>query len=220
MIHPDSPYSVVRDSYEDDPSSSFQYTRGSGSSQYNPWSIRKGSFLDNTNTKFGTDFRLEGGPFGAGEGADGKYILNGDWSKLPKTKFGTVDQVMPVEKHYYKNLKNPKLVYNDPNYGPVTPMKNWKSNQEWLGPAVMAAASMGMGALMAPAMATMGGKLAMGAVNAGRSIGTSGKVDPASLAMSAAGAFVPGASGFLSGPAGTAARLALKQFRRPKRRGG
>lgn len=219
MIRPDNPYAQQRDPekvYDDDPLTSFEYTKSpysSDSAQWNPWSIKKGSFLENLNNQYGAGFNL-GIPH-----SDGKTALQGDWSKLPKTKFGTIDNVMPVEKHQMKNLKNPKLVYNDPEYGVITPMSNWKSNNEWLGPAMMAAASMGMGGLMAGGGALA--KLGVGAVNAGKQLGTTGSFNPIGLASTAIGAFVPGASSWINGPAGHAARIALQQFyARQKRPGG
>jgi hypothetical protein len=179
MIGVDNPYAQVNntDSSDDDfyrtalENSSFQRTASpysSDSAQHDPWSIKKGSFLDRLNQEHGAGFGL-GVPY-----SDGKTALQGDWSKLPKTAFGTVDKVMPVEKHNMKNLKNPALVYNDPVYGVITPMSNWKSTNEWLGPTLMSVVGAGMGGLMGAAGAGMSGKLGMGAVQGARSLGQGG----------------------------------------------
>jgi hypothetical protein len=214
MIQQDNPYAVVNNSDMSDEdfyranqiqgtTSSFDRGRQwNGQDFTTQWNIRKDSILDRVNNEYGAGAEVK----------DGR--LNVDWSKLPKSPLGSVDRLMPTTDHERRNLKNPNLVYKDNNYGNVTRVENWKSNNEWMGPALMAAMSMGMGGLWGAVGAGMAGKTGMGLVNMGRSIG-SGNFNPVSLAMNGLG-MVPGMQGMMSGPAGNAARLAAGLIQRER----
>lgn len=209
MIQADNPYtwSNGSDMSNEDfyrantqPGNDSSFTRNrvwNGQDFVDQWDINKGSFLDTVNSQYGANARLENGN------------LQMDYSKLPKSRLGPVDRLTPISgDHELRNLKNPKLVYDDPVYGKVTRLENWRSNNEYLGPALMAAMSAGMGAIMAP----VGGMAAANAwrtgsslVGLGRSLG-SGNFNPASLAGMALG-HVPG----MQGLQGQLARMALTQ---------
>lgn len=99
---------------------------------------------------------------GGGEDPKASSSINIDWTKLPNggmTPYGRVDRTIqaedpttPVGKGQQNILKDPKLVYNDPNFGWITPATNRKQSLvdklSAIEPyAVFAAASAGMGAL-------------------------------------------------------------------------
>jgi len=85
------------------------------------------------------------------EGSGG-YHFNVDGSKFPTTRFGDVTRTAPVGQGV--DLYRPDMVYDDPNYGRITDARNVKPDQlnAMAGPAIMAAATMGMGLLGAPAI--------------------------------------------------------------------
>lgn len=100
-----------------------------------------------------------------GDGTRGAFSV--DPTKLPETRFGSVLNTHRVDPS--TDLFNPNLVYDDPNYGNITLAQNidTRSWSDYFGPAIMAAATWGMGALGAPALGT-------GLVTAGRAFGEGG----------------------------------------------
>lgn len=103
---------------------------------------------------------------GNNEGGD-SWRFSVDPTKLPETRFGGVlnsHRVDPTTR-----LRNPAMVYDDPNYGRITDARNinTESWSDYFGPAIMAAATAGMGALGAPTLAT-------GLIGAARGVGEGG----------------------------------------------
>jgi hypothetical protein len=86
---------------------------------------------------------------------DGRgWVLDVD--KLPRMANGqTVGRAAPAEDHNLSDLRNRNAVFNDPNYGPVTDVANYRGNQ-WLAmlPA-MAAMGMGFAGMLGPLGSTM-----------------------------------------------------------------
>lgn len=166
------------------------------------WAVRPGSFLEQLNQKYGGSATFDSRPGGGDSGGGSKYSLNIDYDKLPKTKFGSARDVTPY--HEGMKLYNKALVYDDPNYGKITLSQNVDPGiGKYIGPGLMAIASMGMGSLMAPGMAAIG----LPGVNPASAIQSLGNVaggaldgkgfNPmtlASLALGATGA-VPGLEG-------------------------
>lgn len=101
---------------------------------------------------------------GSGDGQGG-YRFEVDASLLPQTRFGGVDMTAQVNPH--TRLRNPNLVYDDPNYGRITDHRNvdTSSISDYFGPAAMALATWGMGALGAPTLAMQGLQLGRGALS-------------------------------------------------------
>ncbi len=97
---------------------------------------------------------------GNDSGAYSGKRLDFDWNKLPKSKAGSDFSINPSNLH--DTVLNPGAVYDDPVYGKVTNSGNFapdkKTALETYGPLVMAAITMGAGALgAAPAMAGVAG---------------------------------------------------------------
>lgn len=112
-----------------------------------------------------------------------------------------------------RKLIDSNMVYNDPNYGPLTPVFNEKNERSWLdliGPLAMGAITLGAGAIASGAMlggASLGGGLATAGATTGaltsvpwyvssglsvaRQVG-SGNVNPVGIGT----ALLPGASEF------------------------
>jgi len=140
----------------------------------NKFNIREGSFLDRVNKEHGGVASFGASPYSEGSPGSGQH-LSVDTGKLPQTRYGDISRTAAVDKG--TKLRDPSMVYDDPVYGKITPLMNVTSDQEWLGPALMAAASMGMGSLMAPAVGAVAansfnvGRAGLAAVNAARSLG-------------------------------------------------
>lgn len=135
-----------------DPNSSFVRQTGEqlglgGENERNQvhWSIKPGSFLDTVNQQYGGAANIAN--MNPGSAAD--WRLNVDYSKLPSTRFGSVDNTVSVD----DNIKvvDPRYVYEDPNYGRITFKGNTRTGNEWLGPALMMAVGAGMGSLVGAA---------------------------------------------------------------------
>lgn len=105
----------------------------------------------------------------SGEGSGG-YHFNVDPSKFPQTRFGDVTNAAPVGGH--TSLIDPRFQYDDPNYGRITFGDNVKpdkfNSMAW--PALMAAATWGMGSLGAPALGNQLINLARAFANGGNGI--------------------------------------------------
>lgn len=95
-----------------------------------------------------------------GDGSRGAF--NVDPTKLPETRFGSVLNTGMVDAH--TRLRDPSMVYDDPNYGRITDARNidTSSISDYFGPAIMSAAMWGMGALGAPSLAMQGIGVARG----------------------------------------------------------
>lgn len=106
----------------------------------------------------------------SGEGSGG-YRFDVDGSKLPQTRFGDVTRTAPVD--WSTQMFNPRMTYDDPNYGQITfaPNVDARSISDYIGPALIAAATAGIGALGAPALATQLVSLARTLGNGGDGIG-------------------------------------------------
>ncbi len=95
-----------------------------------------------------------------GMGSLTDYTVN--WDKMPR--MGPADwnpgygNFMPANPG---SLANSSLVYNDPNYGAITPTyndkTNWKNGYDWIGPAYAALLTAGVGMLASPAAAGAAG---------------------------------------------------------------
>lgn len=130
------------------------------------------------------------GVYSLGGGDDPKAVTNYqiDYSKLPKTKFGSLEHVALVDPH--TQLINPALQYYDPNYGQITPEWNIKKDQvnSIVQSALMAAAT---GAALAP----LGGMAAGLFKTVGQGILNGGKFDIGNIIGAAAQAMgMPGGS--------------------------
>lgn len=107
-----------------------------------------------------------------GEGSGGyRYVVDGD--KFPRTAFGDVNATAPVTDATRDLVMDPRLVYNDEHYGEITHGANINnaSLSDMIFPAIMAAATGGMGLLGAPALGTMLPGLLQAASNGSIDIG-------------------------------------------------
>lgn len=97
---------------------------------------------------------------GNAEGGASSFIV--DPSKFPTTRFGDVTRTAPVDEN--SDLLNPRLVYDDPNYGRITLLANLKPDKvnNMASAAIMAALMAGMGGIGMPSWATSGAGLARG----------------------------------------------------------
>lgn len=87
------------------------------------------------------------------EGSGG-FRFDVDGSKLPQTRFGDVTRTAAVDDS--TRVFDPSMVYDDQNYGRITHGANVdaRSWSDMVGPALVAAAMAGIGALGAPTWAT------------------------------------------------------------------
>ena len=143
---------------------------------------RQGSFLERLNNThqgalaFGEDL--------PGQDPNSHRI---DWSKLPQTRFGPANKVMAVTDDMMGKLLRPELVYDDPNYGRITPIMNYQSGNDWMKNIPMMIASAGFGQLgTIPAMMQQAIRAAQG-IGQGRT--PWGMI--ANLGASAAGIEIP-----------------------------
>jgi hypothetical protein len=154
-----------------DPSTSWNNWNGeTQQGKYTDW-------LDQNNVKYSFTNDTSGGE----AGGEGTRRLKLDYSSLPKTKFGTVDNTRPYREGL-DEVYDPKYIYDDPTYGKITHYKNLKDKQSWMDhipTAIMAAASAGMTGLGFPA-------LAMAGINAAKA-GGDGDWKGAALNMAMAG---------------------------------
>lgn len=102
---------------------------------------------------------------GAGTENGGRHQFTVDPTKLPETRFGPVTGTGRVDAH--TRLYNPSMVYDDPNYGRITDARNidTRSISDYFGPAALALATWGMGALGAPSLAMQGLQLGRGVLS-------------------------------------------------------
>lgn len=106
---------------------------------------------------------VERSPGGGAQSGGNSFSV--DPSKFPRTRFGDVTRTAPVEDG--TSLINPRLVYDDPNYGRITLAANLKPNagdrfNNAFSSAAMAAAMAGMGGLGMPTLANSAMGLARG----------------------------------------------------------
>lgn len=134
-----------------------QETGNEGGTMLNTWSVRPDGWLSKLGEKYkGWNPQLE--QFRDNEGNTSWRMTGGDYNLLPKTKFGTVDKAMPVNRdRLNKEVADPRLVYYDENYGWITP--TWNRKRDWkdmVPQLAMSGVMMGMGGLMAPGMLAAG----------------------------------------------------------------
>lgn len=100
---------------------------------------------------------------GNAEGGASRFEI--DPSKFPQTRFGDVTRTAPVNNN--DRVYDPRLVYNDPNYGRITSQMNLRDSplNSIASSAIMAALMAGMGGLGMPSWAS-------GTVNLGRGLGS------------------------------------------------
>jgi hypothetical protein len=171
----------------------YNQDNGEGTTVRNVRYIPKiGSFLNRLNHEYGGALTsgYQGEPGSEAGGAGGmQHRL--DFSKLPKTRFGSAENVMAVNDVNSDKLINPEMVYDDPVYGRITHRANMKGN-DWLGPLLMTLATAGMGGIMGAggAAAAAASRTGMGAVNLARAIGGGG--DPLAAIANFGMQFVPG----------------------------
>ncbi len=125
---------------------------------------KTGSWLEQLNNKYNgiikTDYNTHGG------GAPAKHSI--DYSKLPTTRFGAADKIMRVTPENRGKLINKDMIYNDPNYGWITSSGNYKSGNEWVGQALMAATTAGLGGLFPALSPIISGIKGAGAIGSGK----------------------------------------------------
>lgn len=134
----------------------FRYREDSGGEngiRTESWDLNPDSWLGRINDQYGMGFKVERDQ---GEQAR-SWRANFDSSKLPQTKFGNVTETLSTDEQG-SNLVNRNMKYYDPNYGWVSLAKNYKRENGWVGPALMAAVTMGLGGLGMPALAISGMK--------------------------------------------------------------
>ena len=112
-----------------------------------------------------------GGDSGTGPAYDVSYATT---SKAPTSQYGALGTFrgydVPSGKASGWDMRNSNLWYNDPNYGPITPLSNTvdpalqKNWMDYMGPLVMAAVTAGAGSL--PAFGVEAGMAAAGAAGA------------------------------------------------------
>lgn len=118
----------------------YEYSRG--------WRIRPDSWLAGLSSQYeGFNPTMSQVP-GA---QDKQWQMEADWSKLPKTKFGSVADVIPVDN--MKDVADPRLVYDDPVYGKITHRLNRKRDWKSMVPSIAVQSMIGgMAGMMGPAM--------------------------------------------------------------------
>jgi hypothetical protein len=125
-----------------------QATEGLGSSGDRRFIPKAGSFLSNLAAKHPGAITTLDDPHGGGV----QHSI--DWSKLPRTAFGSPENTLAINRLNKGGVLNDKFVYDDPNYGSVTGGANYKSGRDWVGPALIALLTMGAGAIGAAGMGT------------------------------------------------------------------
>lgn len=149
---------------------------GSGGDEYMDtvrYLPKPGSFLETLNTKH--PGAIVSGHSGLGTDNFADHSIN--WNVLPKTPFGSARRAIPVNNVMQNRVINPNYVQNNENYGKITDVMNYRSPNAWVGPALMAALSMGMGkAIGFPALALKG-------IKGISSLAGKGSVNPLQLAM-------------------------------------
>jgi hypothetical protein len=110
------------------------------------WSIKPGSFLDSINQQYGNAINFDPNVRNNDSGSDQGW-LNIDYSKLPKTRFGTVDNTVAVTEG--SHINDPRFVYDDPVYGRITHKGNVNTGANaFVGPGLLAGLTMGAGSLL------------------------------------------------------------------------
>lgn len=148
------------------------------------WSIRDDSFLGNLNREYAGAATLEN----RRPGGESSYQLGWDTSRLPRTRFGTVDMTVPVDER--TQVRNQQYVYDDPVYGRITHRGNVHTGSNALvGPGLMALAGLGMGSLAGAAGGAGAANHVRSAMAALRGLQGAGQGNWASALTGAAGAF-------------------------------
>jgi hypothetical protein len=195
--------------------SSFDLTRtprgGEGGGGFDEeWSIRPDSFLAQLNERYGEGTAQN--PIRR-SGNDQTWVEQPiDFSRLPRTRFGSVENTVPVGPSM--RLLNPDLVYDDPVYGRITHRGNVQSRSPWLGPALMGIVGLGAGSLVGAAggaAAANSFRQAMGLARLIQGVGQGG--NPWAAAGSAALGFT-GLPNWVTTPA----NMAINQLTRRGRR--
>lgn len=152
---------------------------GDNAQRIEEWSIRPGSRLEALNNQYGLNAQVVR--------ENDQWWNRMDTSRLPRTRFGSVEDVVPVDER--TRLRNSGMVYDDPVYGRITHRSNLARPNAWVGPLLMAAVGAGMGSLVGAAGgagAASNFRTGMGAVNALRG-GFSGRFNPLQLAQLVSG---------------------------------
>lgn len=145
-------------------------------------------------------------PGNAEGGANGFWV---DPSKFPQTRFGDVTRTMRVTQDMDpSDFYDPRLVYVDPNYGPITSQANLKPDQlnNLASQGIMAGMMAGLGGLGMPGLAMTGTSLARG-------LGSGQGINWGTIAGAIGGALG------LPGWANTIGRIALAQALRNRGKG-
>lgn len=156
-----------------------------GGGSVDEWAIRPESFLAQLNAQYGEGTAQA--PVRR-RGNDQEWVEQRiDFSRLPRTRFGSVENTVPIGPNM--RLNNPDLVYDDPNYGRITVRGNQRSRSPYLGPALMALVSMGMGPLIGAAGGAGAASTARTAMAALRGLQGLGEGNWTGALTGAAGAF-------------------------------
>lgn len=154
---------------------------GMGSSVTAPWETITHGAGDNAWTeqvpgvdpKFADVVRIASNAGHSNDGSGG-WRAEVDGSKLPTTQYGDINRAAPVNAH--TPLFDPRMVYDDPNYGRITDARNVKPDQinSMVSAALMSAAMAGMGYLGMPSFgsALVNGARSFGSGNAGGGFGS------------------------------------------------
>jgi hypothetical protein len=110
------------------------------------FTVRPGSFLERIQQQYGNPYSMNRRPLN-GESAGWDTAL--DDTKLPQTRFGGVNRVMPVDSR--TRMNNSDMQYEDENYGQITHQMNYNSGNDVWKNIPMMLATMGFGQL--PGMA-------------------------------------------------------------------
>jgi hypothetical protein len=86
------------------------------------------------------------------EGGPGAYRFHVDPSLLPQTRFGDVTRSAQVNPH--TRLRDPSMVYDDPNYGRITDHRNVDTSS--VGPMLVSLAAGGIGGLASAGIGAAG----------------------------------------------------------------
>jgi len=148
------------------------------------WSIKDDGWLGNLNKQYGGAATLAN----QRPGGDSSFQMGWDFTKLPKTRFGTVEMTVPVDDN--TKVRNSKYVYDDPIYGKITHRGNVSTGSNALvGPGLMALLTLGSGSLIGAAGGAGAATQARSAMAALRGLQGAGEGNWTGALTGAAGAF-------------------------------
>jgi len=175
------------------------------SSTENGTGAQNGDLVFNAPEMFGGAVSWNG-PGGGGKWDNGNSFSIDD-AKLPSTQFGNVSRTYQVDPG--TQLLNPRLQYDDPNYGQITPLWNIDTRDKLNDTFAVVAPSLAMAGIGALGMPAWAGQL----VGLARGLGSGGGLNAGTLAGMAGSALG------LPTWATTLGRVALSQALR-RRNGG